>query len=87
MSLIKKQLREFYRRQGLSGKHLRSAMQFDMKAARVNADAFAKGLGIPAEFDSLGNAFEWHTSPQGFEYWDDRCIWPLPKPALIIAHG
>lgn len=86
MSVIKKQLREFYRRQGLSGKHLRSAMRFDMKAAMANAEASAKDIGEPVEFGNIGNAFEWYVTPQGFDYWDARCV-DARKPVRILAHG
>lgn len=74
MSVIKKQLREFYRRQGLSGKHLRSAMRWDMRTAKANALEFAVENGIELDTSSISNAFDWGDSDQGFRYWDDRCI-------------
>lgn len=74
MSVIKKQLREFYRAQGLSGKHLRSAMRWDMRTAKANALEFAVENGIELDTSSISNAFDWGQSDQGFCYWADRCL-------------
>lgn len=78
MSVIKKQLQKFYRRQGLAGKHLRSAMRWDMKTAKANAVEFAKEMGEPLDTSSLSHSFEWSTTKQGFDYWADRSL-----PVLI----
>lgn len=74
MSLIKKQLKAFYQRQGLSGKHLRSALRWDMRTAKANALAFSQDNDIPLDISTISNAFEWCSTKQGFEYWGDRCI-------------
>lgn len=74
MSMIKKQLRKFYRRQGLTGKHLRSALRWDMKAAKANAVEFAAEMGEELDVSTLSYAFEWGSTKQGFFYWADRCV-------------
>ena len=74
MSVIKKQLKAFYRAQGLSGKHLRSALRWDMRTAKANALEFAVENGIELDVSSISNAFDWSESKQGFDYWADRCI-------------
>lgn len=64
---IKKQLSAYYDKQGLTGKHRRKAMQYDMKAVKAN---------IPPRVvapTSLFHAFSWHNSPQGAAYWYSRC--------------
>jgi len=38
MTTVKNQLRAFYAKQGLTGKHLRMALRHDMKAVARNAD-------------------------------------------------
>lgn len=82
MSIIKKQLREFYRRQGLTGKHLRSAMRWDMKAAKANAVEFAEEVYEPIDLGSISRAFEWSATKQGHFYWAYRSIPVLIKGRL-----
>lgn len=78
MSVIKKQLQKFYRRQGLTGKHLRSAMRWDMKAAKANAVEFADEMCEPLDTSGLSYSFNWGSTKQGFLYWSGRCL-----PVLI----
>lgn len=61
--MIKKQLQKFYAEQGLQGKHLRKAIQWDMKAVKRNRSHSGK---------SLASAFEWGDSPEGIAYWSAR---------------
>ena len=68
---IKKQLQKFYAKQGLEGKHLRKAIQWDMKAARRNT---TKSL-VGCAWLTLDSAFTWHDSPEGRNYWAVRCGW------------
>lgn len=64
MSLVKAQLNAFYAAQGLTGKHRRKAMQYDLKQVK-------KLRKVP--FDgSLVGLFDWHGSPQGWLYWQNR---------------
>lgn len=68
---INNQLSKFYRNQGLTGKHLRSALKYDRRAVRQNI-ASPVCYGVPS--DSLWDAFVWFNTPQGDEYWDARCV-------------
>lgn len=61
---INKQLSRFYKHQGLTGKHLRSALKYDRKAVRVNRPGWVAA--------DLSRAFCWTDSPQGFDYWHLR---------------
>jgi len=64
---VKKQLRAFYVKQGLTGKHFRKAMQHDMKAVRANCDKYSR-----PESDKLSGCFVFKATRQGFDYWADR---------------
>lgn len=66
---IKKQLSAYYAAQGLTGKHRRKAMQYDMKAVRKNTKAF-HGYARPVHV--LGAAFIFKDSPEGQQYWARR---------------
>ena len=66
---IKKQLAKFYDKQGLTGKHRRKAMQWDMKAAKANAVAFR---GYAYRMHSLDASFIFTGTPEGGEYWVRR---------------
>lgn len=66
---IKKQLRAFYADQGLTGKHLRKALRYDMKAVRRHV---ATQQRPPC--NNLQNAFGWGRTPEGAEYWAHREI-------------
>lgn len=63
MSTVKNQLRAFYAKQGLTGKHLRMALRHDMKAVARNADF--------EDWPRYGimHAFGWSRSPEGGRYW------------------
>lgn len=64
MSRVKAQLRAFYAAQGLTGRHRRKAMQYDLKKVKELRD-----------FDgdhSLVSLFAWARSPQGWRYWRRR---------------
>lgn len=63
MTTVKNQLRAFYAKQGLTGKHLRMALRHDMKAVARNADF----ENWPAW--SLTAVFAWSHSPEGWRYW------------------
>lgn len=62
---IKQELRAYYAKQGLTGKHLRKALQWDMKAVSRNKAPWNRGL-------SLSSAFVWGESPPGHLYWMNR---------------
>lgn len=66
---IKKQLAAYYDKQGLTGKHRRKAMQYDMKAVRANVKADRFGTHAPC----LQCSFFFADSPQGGDYWYSRC--------------
>ena len=66
---IKKQLAKFYDKQSLTGKHRRKAVQYDMKAVRVNTTAYH---GYAHRVHTLGSAFLFDDSPEGQEYWARR---------------
>ena len=66
---IKKQLAAFYDKQGLTGKHRRKAMQYDMKAVRANVKAY-HGYARPVHV--LAAAFIFMSSPEGNQYWARR---------------
>ncbi|ARB30329.1 hypothetical protein HOS87_gp04 [Pseudomonas phage phiNV3] len=68
---INAQLSEFYKRQGLTGEHLRSALKFDRRAVRQNIASRVYYGGPP---DTLWDAFVWLSTPQGNEYWSARCV-------------
>lgn len=65
---IKKQLAAYYDKQGLTGKHRRKAMQYDMKAVRENIKACRHGSRQPR----LSASFVFHSTPQGERYWYAR---------------
>ena len=66
---IKKQLAAYYAKQGLTGKHRRKAMQYDMKAVRENIKACSCGSRQP----TLSSSFIFRRAPQGERYWYRRC--------------
>lgn len=66
---IKQQLNKFYDKQGLTGKHRRKAMQYDMKAVRANVLRDYCG----AYSTRLRSSFYFVGSPQGGAYWYARC--------------
>lgn len=68
---INKELSKFYKKQGLTGKHLRSALKYDRRAVRQNIASTTCG-GVRA--DTLWCAFVWLSTPQGDEYWNARCV-------------
>ena len=69
---VKKQLQAFYKKQGLTGKHLRSALRHDMRRVRQCARAFAYYIGTDRYKDCLSEAFVWCDTPEGVTYWLDR---------------
>ena len=70
---IKKQLQKFYAKQGLEGKHLRKAIQWDMKAFRRNVMDRSHAVNGCGRLDSpLLAAFIWSATPEGGEYWAAR---------------
>lgn len=66
---INKQLSTFYVKQGLTGKHLRSALKYDRKAVRQN---IANPACYGVSSDTLWSAFSWDCTPQGGKYWAAR---------------
>lgn len=70
---IKQQLSKFYDKQGLTGKHRRKAMQWDMKAARHNDNSVACN-GARGYATYLMAAFVWANTPEGVDYWSARNI-------------
>lgn len=67
MSRVNAQLREFYAAQGVTGKHRRKAMQYDLKQI--------KRLRRRDGDRPIIDLFSRHHSPQGHVYWHDR-HWP-----------
>lgn len=64
MSRVKAQLRAFYAAQGLTGKHRRKAMQYDLKQV--------KALRTHDMDSDLMFLLLWAESPQGYSYWSSR---------------
>lgn len=77
MTTAKRQLSAFYVEQGLTGKHLRSAIKHDLKLVKQNVigcfgyDQRLRPLG-PHEDRQLSCLFVWFDSPEGYDYWADR---------------
>lgn len=67
---IKKQLSAYYAKQGLTGKHRRKAMQYDMKAVRKNIKAYHGPYA--SSVHELGAAFLFKDAPEGHTYWARR---------------
>ena len=65
MKNVKAQLRAFYDKQGLTGKHRRKAMQYDMKAAQRNSFRPVGGA-------LLGFCFVFDCASEGGRYWYER---------------
>lgn len=65
MKNVKAQLRAFYDKQGLTGKHRRKAMHYDMKAAKRNSC-------YPIGKIQLGFCFVFDCVPEGGRYWYER---------------
>lgn len=68
---INRELSKFYKKQGLTGKHLRSALKYDRRAVRQNIASTTR-YGVPS--DTLWVVFVWFNTPQGAEYWNARCV-------------
>lgn len=73
---IKKELRKYYAAQGLTGKHLRKALQHDLKAARAEPPIYKPAYYSPEvcklRGSKLVSAFDWQTSKLGAAYWLNR---------------
>lgn len=68
----KHQLRAFYAAQGLTGKHLRSAMRHDMRRIRKYSNKYPELVGGWL----LSFLFLFEDTPEGYNYWrvrDDMC--------------
>lgn len=65
---IKKQLAAFYAKQGLTGKHRRKAMQYDMKA--VNTAIRTQSVRYRCPY--LSGAFSFKKTVEGHRYWAVR---------------
>lgn len=61
MSRVKAQLRAFYAAQGITGKHRRKAMQYDLKQVKRLREV-ERDVGLLYLLD-------WQASPQGVLYW------------------
>lgn len=59
---VKHELRAFYAQQGLTGKHLRKAMAYDLRRVR-------KYRSMPGR---LMSAFSWMQTSEGGRYWAAR---------------
>jgi hypothetical protein len=74
---INAQLREFYSRQGLTGKHLRSALKHDRR--RIREEVTKHQLGWPRyeryDPEYLSEAFAWAGTREGAGYWAARCVY------------
>lgn len=73
---IKKQLQKYYAKQGLTGKHLRKAIQWDMKA--VSAETKRKvvaGLRVKGWKPTVLMDLHWGSMPQPkLQYWAHRDV-------------
>ena len=63
----KQQLQAFYAKQGLTGKHRRQAMRYDMRAIRR-----ATGSDWDIGRWDIGGSILWSLTPQGHAYWSAR---------------
>lgn len=74
---IKQELREFYKRQGTTGKALRAAMRYDLRSIRKqNAGWRHRWLPVPLVWASL-NDINWGGMLEGPGYWLSRaCGFP-----------
>lgn len=66
MTTVKNQLRAFYVKQGLTGKHLRMALRHDMKAVAKQA------YDSDWPHFSIIEAFCWVRTSEGSRYWYER---------------
>lgn len=70
-----RQLSAFYKKQGLTGKHLRSALKHDRKLVLKNTRAENTPQQMqylrrhPYGIESL---FHWSSTPEGHDYWAPR---------------
>lgn len=69
---IKKQVQAFYAKQGLQGKHLRKAIQWDLRRIRRLAKQWAYFIGTDRHGDNIADAFVWEDTREGFDYWCAR---------------
>lgn len=67
MAQYSKQLRAFYKKQGLQGRHLRSALKYDRRRVREEAD-----VDRFADFSWLGCLFLFEEAREGGAYWHER---------------
>lgn len=63
-----KQLEEFYRNLGLSGKELDEAVAQDVERVKIYA------ANVIEEDDDLACIFVWDETSQGWHYWNERDI-------------
>lgn len=64
---IKQELRVFYANQGLTGKQLRKAMQYDLRSIRKQSTKYHSR-------DKLTRALDWASSVEGTGYWVSRAL-------------
>lgn len=71
-----RQLQEFYRRQGTTGKALRKALQYDRKAfIRNHVRQYGRPVvWVESPHVSIGSLFTWADSPEGLNYWAARDV-------------
>lgn len=84
---INAQLSEFYKRQGLTGKHLRSALKHDRREVRRNIAQYQSAFApedrwIPAR---IGEAFAWIETREGCPYWSARNLYVGPQKYGPVA--
>lgn len=64
MATYNKQLKAFYKAQGLQGKHLRSALKYDRRRVRVESET--SRFTAP---NALSHLFLFSESREGHRYW------------------
>lgn len=65
---VKQELSKFYVNQGLSGKHLRKAIQYDQRSIRKQRNEYHRHA------HSLTGALSWACSVEGTGYWLVRAM-------------
>ena len=66
----KQQLQAFYAKQGLTGKHRRQAMRYDMRAIRALRDRYSPEVGV----GNIQSMFLFCGAPQDIDYWYFRAF-------------
>lgn len=84
---INAQLSQFYNRQGLTGKHRRSALKHDRRKVRRNTAQYQSAVAPEERWTptSLGTAFSWFETSEGCSYWSARNLYVGPRTYGPVA--